>query len=102
MARTARIQSARPRCYLFIYLVQDTDECNRYCTVLAYGPDLETAERTAMQRVEQAHLRIMRVDTATPAPRLDPASDGRYLAELEDRGSALQLSESACTPLPAA
>lgn len=82
-------------CYLFIYLVQDDEaDCSRYCTVLAYGRNLEAAERVAADRVERAALKILRVDTATAAPWLDPARDGEYLADLARFGSALRLSET--------
>ncbi len=93
MDRAAKIRATEPSCYLFIYLVQDNEECHRYCTVLAYGADLAAAERVAVGRVEEQQLRIVREDTATPAPWLDPASDGAYLDELARRGSALQLGE---------
>jgi hypothetical protein len=81
-------------CFLFIYLVRDREHPgSRYCTVLAYGRNLEAAERIAINRVHQQSLRIVRADTATAAPWLDPASDGTYLTELASYGSALHLSE---------
>jgi hypothetical protein len=100
-------------CYLFIYLVRrgradagasgdlveasgpgepgagEPDGCS-YCTVLAYGRTLEAAERVAINRVHQQGLHIVRTDTATAAPWLDPARDGRYLDELARFGCALQ------------
>ena len=82
-------------CYLFIYLVRDTEARTGYCTVLAYGRTLESAERIAINRVHQRHLHIVRADTATAAPWLDPIRDGRFLAELEQYGSALELKASA-------
>lgn len=82
-------------CYLFIYLVgQANSSWLGYGTVLAYGRSLEAAERIAINRVHQAGLRIVRADTATAAPWLDPASDGDYLEELARHGSALRLSDS--------
>jgi hypothetical protein len=81
-------------CYLFIYLVQDGRVAlSRYCIVLAYGRTLEAAERIAINRVHQQHLHIVRADTATAAPWLDPSSDADYLAELARFGSALRLSD---------
>jgi hypothetical protein len=84
-------------CYLFIYLVQDGQDgqeaLSRYCIVLAYGRTLEAAERIAINRVHQQHLHIVRADTATAAPWLDPSSDADYLAELACFGSALRLSD---------
>lgn len=81
-------------CYLFIYLVADPAGATpRYCTVLAYGRSLEAAERIAINRVHQQHLHIVRADTATAAPWLDPAQDGAYLAELAAVGSALRLDD---------
>jgi hypothetical protein len=87
-------------CYLFIYLVRGRDESAPaldYCTVLAYGRTLEAAERVAINRVHQQGLHIVRADTATAAPWLDPASDSAYLAELAQFGSALRLSTSPAT-----
>lgn len=80
-------------CYLFIYLVQaQRDAGCEYCTVLTYGRTLEAAERVAINRVHQEGLHIVRADTATAAPWLDPANDARYLAELARYGSALHLA----------
>jgi len=80
-------------CYLFIYLVQANRNVRcEYCTVLTYGRTLEAAERVAINRVHQEGLHIVRADTATAAPWLDPASDARYLVELERYGSALHLT----------
>jgi hypothetical protein len=80
-------------CYLFIYLVEASRGARcEYCTVLTYGRTLEAAERVAINRVHQERLHIVRADTATAAPWLDPASDARYLAELARYGSALHLS----------
>lgn len=82
-------------CYLFIYLVQDADGARRYCTVLAYGRSLEAAERIAIERVHQQQLKILRLDTATAAPWLDPAADAEYLVDLARYGSALRLCDVA-------
>ena len=84
-------------CYLFIYLVcnglgQGTRNGNGFCTVLAYGRDLHSAEQVAINRVHQQGLHIVRADTATAAPWLDPVSDADYLAELARFGTALRLS----------
>lgn len=80
-------------CYLFIYLVCDRlDPTVRFCTVLAYGRNLEAAERIAINRVHQQGLHIVRADTATAAPWLDPVSDGGYFEELGRYGCALQLN----------
>jgi hypothetical protein len=87
-------------CYLFIYLVRGRDGVTLavdYCTVLAYGRTLEAAERVAINRVHQQGLHIVRADTATAAPWLDPASDSAYLAELAQYGSALHLSRGSAT-----
>jgi hypothetical protein len=90
-------------CYLFIYLVRERDAANvvgtplYYCTVLAYGATLEAAEQVAINRVHQHGLHIVRADTATAAPWLDPASDSAYLAELAQYGSALHLVDRAAT-----
>ena len=82
-------------CYLFIYLVGDRDRlADRYCTVLAYGRNLEAAERIAINRVHQLGLRIVRADTATAAPWLDPTADADYLAELACLGSALRVNDT--------
>jgi hypothetical protein len=79
--------------YLFIYLVRDeTVGAQRFCTVMAYGRNLQGAEQVAINRVHQQRLHIVRTDTATPAPWLDPVSDGSYIAELEQYGSALQVA----------
>ena len=81
-------------CHLFIYLVREGQAtARRYCTVLAYGRTLEASERVAINRVHQQGLHIVRTDTATAAPWLDPASDSEYLTELARDGSALRLSE---------
>ena len=82
-------------CYLFIYLVSEpASAAPRYCTVLAYGRTLEAAERIAINRVHQQHLHIVRADTATAAPWLDPAQDSEYLAELTSYGCALRLEHA--------
>lgn len=79
--------------YLFIYLVRDhARDTQRFCTVLTYGRNLRAAEQVAINRVHQQGLHIVRTDTATPAPWLDPVSDGCYIAELEQYGSALQVA----------
>jgi len=89
-------------CYLFIYLVSDgRQSSNHYCTVLAYGRTLDAAERIAINRVHQQGLRIVRADTATAAPWLDPANDAEYLAELACYGSALSLTVPAPSGAPA-
>jgi hypothetical protein len=79
-------------CYLFIYVVRQQDGGCGYCTVMAYGRSLEAAERVAINRVHQHDLHIMRADTATAAPWLDPARDADYLTELNRYGSALRLA----------
>lgn len=82
-------------CHLFIYLVRQTqDPENHYCTVLAYGRSLEAAEQIAINRVHQQGLHIVRADTATPAPWLDPLSDAGYLFELKRYGCALRMGEA--------
>jgi len=79
--------------FLFIYRVHDTAlEAQRFCTVVAYGRNLKAAEQVAINRVHQQGLHIVRTDTATPAPWLDPDADGLYLDELEQFGSALQVA----------
>jgi len=79
--------------FLFIYLVRDPAlGAQRFCTVIAYGRNLRGAEQVAINRVHQQGLHIVRTDTATPAPWLDPVSDGFYIAELEQFGSALQVA----------
>lgn len=79
-------------CFLFIYLVRDRDgQGGRFCSVLAYGRNLDAAERIAINRVHQHGLHIVRADTATAAPWLDPVNDGDYLEELARLGSALHL-----------
>ena len=89
-------------CYLFIYLVADRqDTGHRYCTVLAYGRTLEAAERIAINHVHQQGLRIVRADTATAAPWLDPVSDAGYLADLARFGSAMRVSEVPASGAPA-
>ena len=78
--------------FLFIYLVRDPSaNTQRFCTVICYGRNLKAAEQVAINRVHQQGLHIDRTDTATAAPWLDPESDGSYLAELEQFGSALAL-----------
>jgi hypothetical protein len=84
-------------CYLFIYLVKTDHGAYDYCTVLTYGRTLDAAERVAINRVHQEHLHIVRADTATAAPWLDPASDAIYLAELAQYGSALHLAGGSAT-----
>ena len=79
--------------FLFIYRVQDMAYgSERFCTVIAYGQNLRTAEQVAINRVHQQGLHIVRTDTATSAPWLDPDSDSIYLTELEQFGSALQVA----------
>ena len=79
--------------FLFIYLVHDHALGEqRFCTVVSYGRNLHGAEQVAINRVHQQGLHIVRTDTATPAPWLDPVSDGSYIAELEQFGSALQVA----------
>lgn len=101
------MEPSRPRsglpCFLFIYLVSDQSGCSgRYCSVLAYGRDLEVAERIAINRVHQQGLHIVRADTATAAPWLDPEADGDYLEELVHDGSALRLHDAATLTATAA
>ncbi len=86
----SRPKSGLP-CFLFIYLVRDPSSDVRYCSVLAYGRSLEAAERIAINRVHQQGLHIVRADTATAAPWLDPEVDHEYLEELIHDGSALRL-----------
>jgi hypothetical protein len=78
--------------YLFIYVVRQplVDDVT-YATVLAYGRTAAEAEQVAINRVHQEGLHIVRTDTATPAPWLDPGRDGAYLEELERCGSALHV-----------
>ncbi len=78
--------------YLFIYLVRQplVDEVT-FATVIAYGRTPGEAEQVAINRVHQQALHIVRTDTATPAPWLDPDVDGEYLDELERCGSVLQV-----------
>lgn len=79
--------------FLFIYRVRETaGTAQRFCTVIAYGRNLRAAEQVAINRVHQQGLHIVRTDTATPAPWLDPDSDAAYLLELERYGSALQVA----------
>ena len=79
--------------FLFIYRACDAGGgAQRFCTVVAYGRSLRAAEQVAINRVHQQGLHIVRTDTATPAPWLDPVSDGAYIAELEQFGSALQVA----------
>lgn len=90
-----RLPSDRMR-YLFIYLVRDQQSASsRFCTVVTYGRSQPEAERVAINRVHQQGLRILRTDTATPAPWLDPACDRDYLDELARYGSALRVSDPA-------
>jgi hypothetical protein len=84
-------------CYLFIYVVRQPDGRCDYCTVMAYGRTLEGAERIAINRVHQQALHIIRADTATAAPWLDPARDADYLAELNRYGSALRVNGATAT-----
>lgn len=101
-------------CYLFIYLVRDDSSASvsrmsslpaadgvaaasRYCTVLAFGRTLESAERIAINRVHQQGLHIVRADTATAAPWLEPGQDGQYLDELASYGCALRLDAAGPT-----
>lgn len=84
-------------CYLFIYMVCDglghgAERGSGFCTVLAYGRDLQSAEHVAINRVHQQGLHIVRADTATAAPWLDPVSDADYLTELARFGTALRFS----------
>jgi hypothetical protein len=90
-------------CYLFIYVVRD-EQTHSYCTVLAYGRDLQAAESVAINRVHQQGLHIVRADTATAAPWLDSTADGSYLDELVRYGCALHLDllSSAAAPATAA
>lgn len=94
----ARMELSRPKsglpCFLFIYLVRDPSGGVRFCSVLAYGRNLEVAERIAINRVHQQGLHIVRADTATAAPWLDPDADREYLDELTHDGSALRLHAS--------
>ncbi|MEQ8858580.1 MAG: hypothetical protein RIC56_08030 [Pseudomonadales bacterium] len=89
--------------FLFIYLVRDVaarpSAAGRYCTVVAFGRSLEAAERIAINRVHQQGLHIVRADTATAAPWLDPTRDGDYLDELGRYGCALKLGAPACDRL---
>lgn len=90
-----RLPSDRSR-YLFIYLVRDEQSASsRFCTVLTYGRTQAEAERVAINRVHQQGMRILRTDTATAAPWLDPTCDREYLDELARYGSALRVSEPA-------
>lgn len=78
--------------YLFIYLVrQPLGDEGAFATVIAYGRTPAEAEQVAINRVHQQGLHIVRTDTATPAPWLDPDVDGEYLEELDRCGSVLQL-----------
>lgn len=87
-------------CHLFIYLVREEEAATpgsaalRFCTVLAYGRSLEAAERVAINRVHQQGLHIVRTDTATPAPWLDPARDGDYFPELARYGCAFSFNDA--------
>jgi hypothetical protein len=76
--------------FLFIYRVRSAD-AEAFCTVLSYGRTQQDAERVAINRVHQQGLHIVRTDTATAAPWLDPARDADYLSELERYGSAFAL-----------
>lgn len=98
MTQHASFQRSGLTCYLFIYLVEGGQAAaSGYCTVLAYGRTLEAAERVAINRVHQQALHIVRADTATAAPWLDPVRDGEYIAELERYGSALRVTELRAT-----
>lgn len=78
--------------YLFIYLVRDNaGESFTFATVIAYGRTAKEAEQVAINRVHQQGLHIVRTDTATPAPWLDPGVDGDYLDELDRCGCALHV-----------
>lgn len=78
--------------YLFIYLVRDNAGGNHtFATAIAYGRTAREAEQVAINRVHQQGLHIVRTDTATPAPWLDPGMDGEYLEELERCGCALHV-----------
>lgn len=107
MKRPSSLLQSQQRCFLFIYLVrldpvrEGEPETYRYCTLLVYGRNREAAEEIAINRVHQEGLHIVRADTATAAPWLDPASDGEYLAELAQYGCALRLSEADHTGRPA-
>lgn len=79
--------------FLFIYLVRDNaGNSVTYATAIAYGRTAREAEQVAINRVHQQGLHIVRTDTATPAPWLDPGTDGAYLEELERCGCALQVN----------
>jgi hypothetical protein len=98
MKQHATLRRSGLTCYLFIYLVEGgVTAATGYCTVLAYGRTQEAAEQVAINRVHQQRLHIIRADTATAAPWLDPARDGEYLAELERYGSALRVTELPAT-----
>jgi len=80
-------------CYLFIYVVrQNAGGDVTYATAIAYGRSAREAEQVAINRVHQQGLHIVRTDTATQAPWLDPGTDGAYLEELERCGCALQVN----------
>lgn len=102
MERPRACRQAGHGCYLFIYLVRrGASEVYRYCTVVVYGPTLAAAEDIAINRVHQEGLHIVRADTATPAPWLDPSRDGDFLTELARYGSSLRLSDWDQTGRPA-
>jgi hypothetical protein len=99
MERQPSVLRSGLTCFLFIYVVQETaGPRRRYCTVLAYGRTLEGAERIAINRVHQQQLHIVRADTATAAPWLDPVQDGQYLDELGRYGCALRLEGAVGAP----
>ncbi len=78
--------------YLFIYLVRESVvETVTFATVIAYGRTAREAELVAINRVHQQGLHIVRTDTATAAPWLDPGVDGAYLEELDRCGCALHV-----------
>ncbi|MEZ5560281.1 MAG: hypothetical protein R3E86_17270 [Pseudomonadales bacterium] len=78
-------------CFLFIYLVSDDAGSSSYCTVVSCGRDQRQAEQIAINRVHQQGLHIVRTDTATAAPWLNPTQDEAYLAEMAIFGSALKV-----------
>ncbi len=70
MRHTPTLLRSGLSCFLFIYLVREqAATCHRYCTVLTYGRNLETAERIAINRVHQQGLHSVRADTATASIR---------------------------------
>lgn len=100
-SKTTALGSSLP-CFLFIYLVRDGGDGRvRYCTVVACGASLEAAERIAINAVHQQGLHIVRADTATAAPWLDPIRDGEYLTEIARYGCALKLGDALTPPAAA-